>query len=356
MSSREILRYEKIPVFQNKMFDTRASALNCPTGNVVLAQDMTTGLIRNEEFDPGLLEYDADYQNEQACSFVFKQHLDSVSAVIAKYFLGKSIAEIGCGKGYFLEHLQSQGYDIFGVDPAYQGQNPRIIKKRFSSGLGLSAEGVVLRHVLEHVVDPVGFLRHIAEANSGRGLIYIEVPCFDWISRHRAWFDVFYEHVNYFRLPDFYRIFGTVLESGRLFGGQYIYVVADLAALRAPQIGSEPGFELPGDFFSDRDRVSGPAPKGTKRVIWGGAAKGMMFALLMKRSDIDFDFAIDINPAKQGKYLAGTGLQVQSPEHGLASMQPEDMIFVMNSNYFDEIVAMSDGRFRYFKVGQNDLC
>ena len=91
----------------------------------------------------------------------------------------------------------------------------------------------LLRHVLEHIQDPVSFLAEIANANQG-GQIYIEVPCFDWILEHKAWFDLFYEHVNYFRLDDLRRMFGTVHEAGHLFGGQYLYVVADLASLRDP--------------------------------------------------------------------------------------------------------------------------
>jgi hypothetical protein len=46
--------------------------------------------------------------------------------------------------------------------------------------------------------------------------------------RAQSWFDLFYEHVNYFRLDDLRRMFGTVHEAGHLFGGQYLYIVADL--------------------------------------------------------------------------------------------------------------------------------
>ena len=96
----------------------------------------------------------------------------------------------------------------------------------------------MLRHTLEHMRQPVDFLADVLRANGGRGDIYLEVPCFDWIRSHRAWFDIFYEHVNYFRLDDFHRMFGTVRESGHLFGGQYLYAIADLATLRAPHAGA----------------------------------------------------------------------------------------------------------------------
>src|SRR5690606_2119789 len=114
--------------------------------------------------------------------------------------------------GWFLELLRQRGHRVPGIDPAYEGDNPDVIKAPFTRELGLSADAIVLRHVLEHIADPFAFLGAIADANRG-GLIYIEVPCLDWIIAHRAWFDLFYEHVNYFRLDDLRRCFGTVLEA-----------------------------------------------------------------------------------------------------------------------------------------------
>lgn len=73
-------------------------------------------------------------------------------------------------------------------------------------------------------------------ANRGIGRIYIEVPCFDWIHAHLAWWDITYEHVNYFRLSDFSRFFGEVIESGYCFGGQYLYVVAELGSMKSPAL------------------------------------------------------------------------------------------------------------------------
>ncbi len=350
MTLREIFRAEGLPVLQNRVFPTAAEALASPTGDVVLAQDQDTGLIFNSSFDPDLVEYDQDYQNEQACSGVFQSHLDTVTAVIRRHFHDRSLIEVGCGKGYLLDHLQAQGYDITGIDPAYEGNNPRVVKARFERNLGLSADGVILRHVLEHVPDPVSFLSSIVAANGGRGNIYIEVPCFDWICRRRAWFDVFYEHVNYFRLPDFHRMFGTVLESGHVFGGQYLYVVADLSSLRGPRFDQTCALNFPGDFLDGVHRVSSLAGKCDRNAIWGGASKGVIFSVYMKRAGVVLDLAIDINPAKQDTYLPSSALRVLSPDRAMQLLQPGDNVFVMNSNYMAEIVAQSGNRYRYWTV------
>src|ERR1017187_6492880 len=232
---RELYRAEQLPSFQNRMFHSEEEAKNCAKGDVVLVRDLDTGLTFNRAFQPELMQYDADYQNEQAISAAFRRRLQNVSEVILKHFQDSSLIEVGCGKGYFLEHLQAMGFKITGLDPAYEGSNPSVIKRYFSPESGLRADGIVLRHVLEHLQDPVGFLSRVRDANGGGGKIYIEVPCFDWICDHRAWFDIFYEHVNYFRLPDFHRMFGLVYEAGHAFNGQYLYVVADLATIRAPE-------------------------------------------------------------------------------------------------------------------------
>ena len=350
MNSREIFRTQGLPVLQNRVFATAAEALASATGDVVLVQSMDTGLIFNAAFDPDRLVYDENYQNEQACSGVFKQHLAEVEAVVRRHFHGRKLIEVGCGKGYFLDHLQAQGYDVTGIDPAYEGSNPGVVKARFERGLGLSADAVILRHVLEHVPDPLPFLASIADANGGKGHIYIEVPCLDWICRRRAWFDIFYEHVNYFRLTDFQRMFGTILERGHSFGGQYLYVVADLASLRRPRFDATCALDFPADFLAGIDRLAAIARASGRNAVWGAASKGVVFAVYMKRADARLEFVIDINPVKHGKYLAGSGLRVLPPHEAMRLLQPGDNIFVMNSNYLDEIVTQSGNQYHYCKV------
>jgi hypothetical protein len=353
MSQRELFSVQGLPVFQNKMFADRQSALACPKGDMRLVQDDDTGLIFNAAFDASLLDYDADYQNEQACSGLFRQHLDTVKNIIHQHFANKTLIEVGCGKGYFLEYLQQAGYPITGIDPAYQGDNPSITKACFTADSGLSADALILRHVLEHIENPVAFLDTLAQANGGKGQIYIEVPCFDWIIAQRAWFDIFYEHVNYFRLADFHRLFGKVYESGHVFGGQYLYVVADLVSLQLPR-SPKPVLEFPNNFLADIDRLAILA-QHKRNAIWGGASKGVIFALYMQRAGITIDWVIDINIAKQNKFIVGTGLKVSSPDEALRQLQQGDNIFVMNSNYLPEIIAASHNQFTYLQVDHREL-
>jgi SAM-dependent methyltransferase len=353
---RELYRAEQLPVFQNRMFRSEEEARICAKGDVVLVRDLETGLTFNQAFKPELMQYDADYQNEQAISTVFRRHLQNVSEIILEHFQESSLIEVGCGKGHFLEQLQAMGFKITGFDPAYEGSNPSVIKKYFSPEMGLRADGMILRHVLEHVQDPVGFLSSVRDANGGGGKIYIEVPCFDWICEHRAWFDIFYEHVNYFRLSDFHRMFGGVYEAGHAFNGQYLYVVADLATIRVPECDEADRIDLPDGFL---DTVSGYAAElgtgGGESAIWGGASKGVLFALFMQRAGARINMVIDINPAKQGKFLAATGLQVWSPGEATCRLPPGANVFVMNSNYLDEVQELTAYRFNYRLIDHENV-
>ena len=353
-----IYQQENLPIFQNHMYDTEAEAKACPTGDMQLVEDQQTGLVYNAAFRPELMVYDVHYQTEQALSPLFKGHLESVSCIIDRCIGRDSLVEVGCGKGFFLEMLLTKGFDITGFDPTYEGKNPKVMKHYFEASVGIKANGLVLRHVLEHIQDPFNFLEQLKKANGGSGKIYIEVPCFDWICEHKAWFDVFYEHVNYFRISDFYRMFDTIIESGRLFGDQYIYVIAELSTLKKPEINFEDCVIFPKEFTKNIDdptqsHVALYQPlenKPNQTAIWGGASKGVIFSLLKSRIGQPINIVIDINPAKQGKYQPLTGLLVQSPSEALATLPRDSTIYVMNSNYLGEIKLMSNNSYKYIVV------
>jgi len=61
---------------------------------------------------------------------------------------------------------------------------------------------------------------------------------------------------------------------------------------------------------------------------------------------------VDVNPAKQGKSLPVTGLQVLSPESFLSQYSEGTTVYVMNSNYIEEIKSMSLHRYNYVGIDQ----
>ena len=349
---RLLYSQDDFPVFQNRMYKSVEEGRSCPRGAIRIVEDPNSGLIYNAAFDPSKIKYDAHYQNEQAQSSIFRAHLQEVAEIVLSHMGKNNLIEVGCGKGTFLEMLQNSGAKITGFDPAYEGNNPAVERRHFNASIGLAGKGLILRHVLEHIPNPVSFISQLSAANNEEGLIYIEVPCFDWICEKRAWFDIFYEHVNYFRLTDFDRIFGNIVKSGKHFGGQYLYILADLASVREPKIDPNDRVSFPDDFTASMSALNASSqPNDAPRVIWGGASKGVIFSLLSERAGKPVDRAIDINPAKQGRYLAATGLLVQSPQDALSDLSPGAEIYVMNPNYMSEIKELTQNAFTYIEVG-----
>jgi hypothetical protein len=348
----ESLLYEQsdFPTFQNRTYETAEEARKCPRGDIRLVQNRLSGLIYNAAFRPELMIYDEAYQNEQAHSPSFLRHLDQVAGIVERLLGTSELVEVGCGKAFFLELMQSRACSITGFDPAYEGDNPAVQRHYFTQGVNVSARGIVLRHVLEHVQHPLAFLEGLRDANNGGGLIYIEVPCFEWILHKCAWFDIFYEHVNYFRLSDFARMFSRVVESGHLFGGQYIYVVADLSTLREPTISEADHLKMP-QHFLPASLSQGPGDPVAPVTVWGASSKGVIYALLRERAGNPIETLIDINPAKYGRFVPATGLRVTSPGEGMATIPFGSEICVMNPNYVEEIRQMTADQFNLTGVG-----
>jgi len=117
---RDLYQIDQLPIFQNRMYDTESAAKTCPNGDVKLVQDLQTRLVYNEAFRPELMQYDKHYQNEQAVSSLFRRHLEHVAVVIERAIGKRSVVEVGCGKGYFLETLTAKGTTIFVMNSNYR--------------------------------------------------------------------------------------------------------------------------------------------------------------------------------------------------------------------------------------------
>jgi hypothetical protein len=74
--------------------------------------------------------------------------------------------------------------------------------------------------------------------------------------------------------------------------------------------------------------------EGRKVVVWGGGSKGVAFLTTIKAAS-EIACAVDINPHKQGTFMAGSGHPIVSPAQ-LGDIRP-DLVIVMNPVYCREI-------------------
>jgi hypothetical protein len=337
-----VFKQNNVPVFQNKVYPTCKEALIAETGEVELVQSLISGFIFNKAFTPQKMNYDVHYQNEQSNSGIFRDHLQSVLGLLRSFGIqDKKAIEVGCGKGVFFEMMLAKGIDCWGFDPTYEGNNARIKKKYFDeTQKGIDADVIIMRHTLEHIPHPFSFLHTIANANNYRGYLFVEVPTFDWIVKKNAFWDIFFEHCNYFTEESLRVMFDEAV-SGSFFGGQYIYLWADLSKIRGT---------IPEDVdFVRRDSLAFDEKiKQYKDIlnqsgsfaIWGAGAKGSTFLNLLDKEGKNVQYVIDINPSKQNKFIAGTGHAIFGAD--ILMSRPVENILIMNENYNDEIRMQID--------------
>jgi hypothetical protein len=345
-NSNILYRAIGIPAMQNKLFSTRAEALAAPSASLELCQD-DNGLVFNQRFDPDLVAYDDSYQNDQGHSLQFQRHLDEICNLCCRYLTSKEdlAVDVGCGKGGFVELLREKGINAVGYDNAYQGRSPYIRKSFFSVDSHDQGDLLTLRHVLEHIPSPWEFLDGIAAANGYQGLLYVEVPDLEWILEHRAYFDLFHEHVNYFRAEDFSRHFGDgLIFQSKSFGGQYLSVIINLQSLRdcgkfSLAYEGDSNLQAAFDRLSEyEDKTYASLAYNREIVIWGAAAKGVVFAAKSPPTiKSKITYAIDINPRKQGCFMPISGVEVVDPTTGLTRLDPSSLVIIMNPNYEQEI-------------------
>ncbi|WP_285905652.1 class I SAM-dependent methyltransferase [Pseudodesulfovibrio pelocollis] len=288
------------------------------------------------------MEYDESYQNEQAHSPAFQLHLQKTLLVVKDIIApGSRVIEVGCGKGVFLSMLRDAGFGVTGYDPAHEAGDPDVIQRYFLAGLDIvPGQLIVLRHTLEHMPDPVAFLRSIRDANGGGGQILIEVPCFDWTLSKTAFWDISHEHCSYFTARVFEDLFGKV-KIEHCFGEQYIWVVADLASLHDDIVPGGGGQAVGNVFHHEIGRLRSYVRERSGCLVWGAGAKGVAFANLIDPENEAIRGIIDINPKKQGKFIAKTGHEIHPPS-ALRGLGGGDII-IMNEIYTEEIMAMSTG-------------
>jgi SAM-dependent methyltransferase len=350
---KSIYKVHGIPLFQNKVYKSEQEARRAPVGDVELVHCKACDYIYNQQFDYSLMSYDETYQNEQANSNYFQTYLESViDLIITKGFADKKIVEIGCGKGYFLNELWKKGIDAIGFDPAYEGDNDKIIKDYFSDKYkDIKADLIIIRHTLEHVQEPLKFLQAIGQAAGEECHVFIEVPSFEWIVEHSAFWDVFYEHCNYFTRPSLENMFSQS-EHGLLFNKQYQYLLASFDDLQEVPCARGKGNSQVLSLAEKMEEYTEFIEQHDNIVVWGAGAKGSTFVNIMDCEAQKVKCVVDINPVKQGRFIGGSAHGIVSPEQLIATFD-DAVVLIMNENYESEIKEiLKNKNFNTYVLGE----
>lgn len=356
-NAERFLFRESVPVHQNVLFDTFEAARAMKRGSLDMRACGRCGFVFNAAFDPALVDYGPAYENSQDCSPAFNAHLDGLvdHLVNANGVRNGRVVEVGCGKGVFLKKLlahPANHSEAVGFDPSYLGDEHhgrvRFVKAFYDASTAVPADVVVCRHVIEHVPGPLELLRTVRAGvgASGTTRVFFETPCVEWILRNQVPWDFFYEHCSLFTAASLAlameRAGFAISQVRHIFGGQYLW--AEASSDPRPPVATD-GVRAPSlaHAFSHTERsrrthcnelLSTLAARGPV-LVWGAGAKGVTFCNLADPDATRITAVVDVNPAKQTKWLPGTGHLIVSP----AWAKGAAAVLVLNPNYVAEVRA-----------------
>ena len=364
--TKEFVTIPQIPVLCNILWPSKEEATSVRRVDITLAFCSHCGHIFNPNFDPALMDYSQVYENSLHFSPRFQQFAETLAMeLVARHALhDKTIIEISCGKGDFLQMLCAVGSNRgYGFDPSYVGDltvqagtgKITFIQDFYSEAYAnYPADFLCCRHTLEHIEEPNAFLRMVRATIGEQQLpVYFEMPNALFTLRDLAIWDFIYEHCGYFSADSLRYLFQQhgfqVTDVQPTYEGQFLYIEALPTTQGDVVLPNAGGSNLADDVddFTTRyqQKVATEAAKlaeireaGQKAVIWGAGSKGITFLNVMQTQGI-IDYAVDLNVRKQGMYITGSGQQIVAPDF-LQTYQP-DVIIVMNPIYMDEIQQMT---------------
>jgi SAM-dependent methyltransferase len=286
---------------------------------------------------------------------------------------GSLVTEVASNDGYLLQHFQSAGIPVLGVEPAAnvaEAARARGIRTEVQflgadTGRGIArkygrADLVAGNNVFAHVPDIKGFAAGLRALVKDEGTVTLEFPHLLRLIERRQYDTIYHEHFSYLslltcsralataglRVVDVdelathggsLRVYARPQDSAGEASGQVKAVLAAEEAAGLHTVAGHDGFapavlKIKSDLLGFLIRA---AAQG--RTVAGYGAPGKGNTLLNHcgiRSDL-LSYTVDRSPVKQGKFLPGTHIPIYAPEH-LAETKP-DYILVLPWNLRDEI-------------------
>jgi len=132
--------------------------------------------------------------------------------IIKKYKIGGSFFDIGCARGLLLDEAKSAGYDTFGIELSRENvklcedKNHKVIHGYLDSCQSIVPTGgfdvITCLDVIEHVEEPIDFLRTAASMLNEYGIMVVSTPNYSGlVARILKMKDPYMtppEHLNYF--------------------------------------------------------------------------------------------------------------------------------------------------------------
>lgn len=239
-----------------------------------------------------------------------------------RYPEAKTVVEIGSNNGMYLQELRRVGFDVLGVDPCVDCKSSVEIDGvpvAFSwqwARQHRPVDLIVANNVLAHVDDLQDVFAGIDALLTDDGALVFEVQYFPDLVRKAAFDMIYHEHRDYHTLPplvQFLNRFGLVIvdwEYLETHGGSIrVYCKRPGISLEVPRTQIDwRRFAL--DIVAESDRLLYEVSHASSPVVAFGATgkASTLFSQMGGRGHIAY--CVDNTPAKQGRYIAGTNIQI----------------------------------------------
>lgn len=261
--------------------------------------------------------------------------------LVARHRLeGRTVLEVGCASGHFLDLLGEAGAIATGLEHGERAiaearrHGRRVVEGYVTENPPLAPPyaAFVCINFLEHAPHPAEFLGAMYALLADDAVGLIEVPALDQAIERRRFYDFVRDHLSYFSRETLVRI----LESNGfdVLGVERVWHGDDLCAIvrkrpRADFRGWVDDNPVVAEFMS---LVSDP--RFPSVAMWGASHQALTLVAMARPCRVRF--IVDSSPGKQGRFEACLGLPVVAPAR--LRDEPVDLVIVTAAGYSDEVV------------------
>ncbi len=334
-------------------------------------------LVQTEDFAQANELFDADYAYFSGFSTSWLAHSERyVSDMCSRFGLGSHshVVEVAANDGYLLQYVQARNIPCTGVEPttstahAARSKGIDIVEEFFGVELaakmianGKQADLTAANNVLAHVPDINDFVKGFSILLKEDGVATFEFPHLLNLLMETQFDTIYHEHFSYLSLTAILRVFDAnglavfdVEELPTHGGSLRVYAQCKdtgrhpttVSVAQILDAEKSSGMLNPNYYRVFQSRTNHikyeltrfllDAKRDDKRVAaYGAAAKGnTLLNYAGIRSDL-IEFVVDLNPAKQNKYLPGSRVPIVTEER-LKEEKP-DYVLILPWNLKAEI-------------------
>ena len=305
------------------------------------------GHVYNSEFDYGVVPYSDKPNLMFNKGVVWNRHLELVRKLILDRLPERpTVVEIGCGDGGFLRTLASVkpagryiGFDLNTTTDSADSQieTYRCLFEPDEHLAEFRPDLIISRHVLEHLMNPLGFVQALSFAASWHDVdtrLFIEVPCIDRVLTTARTVDFYYEHNSNFTTGSLQRLLQrsatTVELVQRGFNEEVVYGLARFTRQQGQIAIAHEAMAFRSEAIESRRSVQQAlqtlADSGKTIAIWGGTGKAAAFINQYGLKPQQFPLVVDSDPEKAGTHVPGMGQEIRFRDYLVD--HPVDIILI----------------------------